>query len=90
MTTEKKVQPKFKFRAGGMSVSSWQNKGKKGDREFTFNTFSLQRSYKDKDGNWQNPSLSLRMNDLPKTILCLNKAFENALNSDVEEESEED
>ena len=40
-----------------------------------YRTVSLQRSYKDKNGVWQHAS-SLRVNDLPRASLVLQKAFE--------------
>ena len=36
---------------------------------------SLQRSYKDKDGDFQNAS-SFRANNIPKAVLALNKAYD--------------
>ena len=38
----------------------------------------LQRAYKDKDGNYQNTN-NYRMNDLPKAILALQKAYEHVV-----------
>ena len=90
MTEKPKVQPKFKYRAGSMSISIFENKGKTGDKDFTYNTFSLQRSYKDKEGKWENPSLSLRLNDLQKAILSLQKAYDYAVSSKEASEDSED
>lgn len=90
-TPEKaKASPIAKVRAGSMSVSVWNNTGKKGDQEFTFQTVSLQRSYKDAEGEWQNPSLSLRVTDLPKAILALQKAYETCVLSNQDEDVEAD
>ena len=40
-----------------------------------FRTVSLDRAYKDKNGGWKHAG-SLRLNDLPKAALVLNKAYE--------------
>lgn len=80
-----KKQPEDKYKAGGMSVSTWLNEAKKDNKTFTFKTLTLQRSYKDAKGDWQNPSLSLRITDVPKAILVLTEAYKDALlNANVE------
>ena len=74
MTDGKK--PEKRFDAGAVSASIWKNDttNKKGE-PVSFNTLNLQRRYQDKDGNWQNAN-SLRVNDIPKAVLVLNKAYE--------------
>ena len=72
-------QPETKFRAGAVTATVWKNEvtrqdGTKGE----FYTVSLERNYKDKDGNWKN-SGSMRVNDLPKATLVLQKAYEHVL-----------
>ncbi|MGM5480003.1 MAG: hypothetical protein ACQESC_00920 [Nanobdellota archaeon] len=71
-----KNSPEKKFRAGPVTATIWVNevKTKEGESR-SFRTISLERSYKDKEGNWNNTS-SLRVNDLPRATLVLNKAFE--------------
>ena len=68
--------PEKKFRAGAISATIWQNQGQnqQGDA-VEYRTISLDRVYKDKDGNWKNTN-SLRVNDLPKATLALQKAYE--------------
>lgn len=67
--------PEKKFSAGAISATVWKNNGtSKQGEPFEYRTISLQRSFK-KDGAWQNAN-SLRVNDLPKAALLLNKAFE--------------
>jgi hypothetical protein len=68
--------PEKKFRAGAVSATVWSNHGQnqKGE-ENTYNTISIERSYKDKNDKWQNTS-SLRVNDLPRASLLLSKAYE--------------
>lgn len=70
-------KPEVSFRAGGISASVWNNPGKsKTGEEVVFNTISLQRTYKDKAGEWKHTS-SMRINDLPKAALVLRKAYEH-------------
>ncbi len=67
--------PEKRFSAGAISATVWKNAGtSKQGEPFEYRTISLQRSFK-KDGAWQNAN-SLRLNDLPKAALLLNKAFE--------------
>ena len=68
--------PEKKFSTGAISATVWRNetKNQKGS-DIDFQTISLQRTYKDKTGAWKNTS-TLRVNDLPKAKLVLEKAYE--------------
>ncbi|PIN69748.1 hypothetical protein COY28_04775 [Candidatus Woesearchaeota archaeon CG_4_10_14_0_2_um_filter_57_5] len=58
-----------------MSASIWRNEAVRKDGEpVAYYSVSLQRRYKDKEGNWK--SGSLRTADLPKAMLVLQKAYE--------------
>ena len=58
------------------SATIWLNEGKDNSgKETKFKTVSFDRSYLDKEGNWQTTS-TLRISDIPKGILVLNKAYE--------------
>lgn len=71
-----KKLPEKKFRASAVSATIWANHGKDNEgKETIYKTVSFERSYVDKDGNWQTTN-SLRPSDLPKAILVLNKAYE--------------
>jgi hypothetical protein len=73
---EEKNQPETRFRAGAVSATVWLNQVKRQNGETgAYRTVSLDRRYKDKDGNWKS-SGSLRASDLPRAVLVLNKAFE--------------
>ncbi len=76
-TAEPKNQPEKKFRAGAVSATVWKNagKGSQSNEQFEYRSVSFERSYKDPQGNWKTTS-SLRMNDLPKALLVLEKAYE--------------
>lgn len=71
-----KRQPAKKFRAGAISATIWENRQQKDGSEFVVSSISLERSYTDKTGAWQTTN-SLRMSDLPKAALLLNKAYEH-------------
>lgn len=68
--------PVKSFRSGSIQVAIWENQttGSDGQQQ-TFKTVRFERRYKDKDGNWQSTS-NLRVNDLPKASLILQKAYE--------------
>ncbi len=70
-------QPEKKFSTGAISATVWKNNGnsKKNNESVEFKTVTLQRRYTDKDGKWQTSS-NLRINDLPKASLVLQKAYE--------------
>ena len=73
---EEKNPPEKKFTAGPISASVWLNKATRPNgEESVFKTVTLQRGYKDRNGNWQNTQ-TLRANDLPKAVLVLDKAYE--------------
>lgn len=86
---ETKKGPVKKFRAGAVSATVWSNPGKPFEgMEREYNTISLERCYKDKDGAWKTTS-SLRLNDLPKVAVVVNKAYEYlVLNKESTEEGE--
>ncbi len=70
-------QPEKKFSTGVISATVWKNNGtsKKTGESVEFRTVTLQRRYTDKEGNWQTSS-NLRISDLPKASLVLQKAYE--------------
>lgn len=75
-----KNTPKQSFKAGPIRATVWENSH---DGEIKFNTISLDRSYKDKAGNWQKTS-TLRLNDIPKAEIVLKKAYEYLVLSSTE------
>lgn len=72
---EAKNQPIKKFRAGALVATVWENAAERDGKEVTFNSVSFERRYKDKNDTWQS-SHSLRVNDLPRAALVLQKAYE--------------
>ncbi len=70
------VMPIKSFKSGAIQVSIWENESLGQDNiPKTFKTVSFDRRYKDKSGVWKSTN-SLRVNDLPRAVLILNKAYE--------------
>ena len=80
-----KQHPEKKFRAGGVTATIWLNHKKEDEgKQSTFRTISIERSYMDKDNNWQSTN-TLRVNDLPKANLVVQKAYEYILLKEEED-----
>lgn len=62
------------IRAGCVEVTVWEN----GKGEKVYKSVTLQKNYKDRDGNWQRTA-SLKANDIPKAIVALEKAYETII-----------
>lgn len=75
-------KPEKKFRAGAVTATVWKNTGKINGKETEYHTVSLERNYKDKDGNWQSTG-SMRVNDMPNAQLVLSKTYEYLQLKDV-------
>ena len=74
MANEKPVK---KIKVGAIDGAVWKNtipQGKDG-KEIVTHSFTLERRYKDSDGEWQGTK-SFRTNDIPKAVLALQKAYE--------------
>lgn len=68
--------PEKRFTTGVISATVWKNQGtNKEGKPTEYHTISIQRRYKDREGNWKSTN-SLRINDLPKASLVLDKAYE--------------
>ena len=78
-------KPLARFTAGAVSATVWSNQSQGKDGE-SYNTVSLQRRYRDREGNWKSAS-ALRVNDLPKAHLVLSKAYEFLVMQDADEET---
>ena len=85
--------PVAKFKAGQVSSAVWRNEIQVSGKTVTVLKATVQRRYKDKEGNWQS-SGSFSRNEIPLAIHCLQQAFEkiietqhedNANSSNVEE-----
>ena len=74
-TSSGKNIPEKKFSTGVVSATIWKNNGvSRSGQQTEFRTITLQRRY-NKEGEWKSTN-SLRINDLPKAYLVLQKAYE--------------
>lgn len=80
--------PEITFRHGACSASVWENNYRKGNQDYTVKNITFQRQYKDKDGKWQSTN-SLQVNDIPKAVLVLNKAYEFLTASSYQERQQD-
>ncbi|NJL44473.1 MAG: hypothetical protein HC945_04145 [Nitrosarchaeum sp.] len=81
---EKRNPPVKKFRAGALTATIWENTNTTSDgRTEGYRTVTFERSYKDKDNSWKTTN-TLRMNDLPRAALVLQKAYEYLALQDAE------
>ena len=71
------AKPEKVFKVGGCTASVFENENS-GPTGTTFRSVTLQRMYKDKDGNFQYTS-SFKLNDIPKAALALEKAYDYLL-----------
>lgn len=75
MVDKEKVvsKPSLKFVCGGVSASVWDNPGKDSNGDsFISRKVSLEKSYKDKDGNWCSTQ-SFDLSDIPKLKSVLDR-----------------
>ena len=70
--------PVAKFKAGQVSAALWENEIEVKGKTVTILKATVQRRYKDQDGNWQS-SGSFSRNEIPLAIHCLQKAFEKII-----------
>jgi hypothetical protein len=67
-------QPLKKYRAGSVSAAVWENEATVNGQKVTLRKATVERRYKDKDGNWQS-SGSFGRNEIPLAIYVLGKVF---------------
>ncbi len=80
------TKPETKFKAGGCSASVFVNQFETPTGLKTARNVVLERTYKDRDGNFQT-SKSLSMNDIPRAILVLQKAYDHIVSRGPEPSS---
>ena len=68
-------KPEITFKIGAVRASIFRNTAMRNGKEILFPKVLLEVRYKDKMGQWKGTN-SLSLNDLPKSILALQKAFE--------------
>ncbi len=84
--------PVAKIQAGQVSAALWENQVEIKGKTVTLLKTTIQRRYRDRDGNWQS-SNSFGRNEIPLAIYCLQKVFDKIIekqkegsNGDVAEE----
>jgi hypothetical protein len=68
-------KPETVFKVGAVRASIFRNTIEKNGQSISLPKIVIEVRYKDKAGRWQGTH-SLSLNDLPKTILALQKAYE--------------
>ena len=68
-------KPERVFQHGGVKAAIFVNEHEKDGESFTKKSISVQKIYRDKEGMFKTTT-SLYVNDLPKAILVLQKAFD--------------
>ena len=68
-------KPERVFQHGGVKAAIFVNEHEKAGESFTKKSISVQRVYRDKEGAFKTTN-NLYVNDLPKAILVLQKAFD--------------
>jgi hypothetical protein len=74
--------PVERFKHGSVEAAIFENEIKKDGKTFTIRKVVFQRNYLDKNDKWQSTS-SLDVNDVPKAMLVLSKAYEFMTRSDT-------
>lgn len=76
-STSKSQRPQWKLRLGVLSLACWNKRVEAGADNRDFLTFTIQRSFKAKQGDWKNTP-SLRQRDLLPMARLLERAFDKA------------
>ena len=79
-------KPEISFKCGSCDAAVFENEIAAGGKTIRIKKVSFQKRYKDSDGEWKNTN-SLDVNDIPKAILALTKAYEYIVLSDKSTES---
>ena len=78
------AQPEKRFKVGACTASVFVNEVAGRNGTGILKSVSLQRAYRDKEGNFQHTA-SFKANDIPKAILALSKAYEYLVMDDEAE-----
>jgi len=84
-------RPVAKFTAGQVSAAIWENEvtTKAGKKVTMLKKATVERRYKDRDGQWKSSS-SFARNEIPLAIYCLNRSFEHIIESQKDSDSVEE
>jgi hypothetical protein len=79
-------RPVAKYTAGQVSAAVWENEvTTKAGKKVTMLKATVERRYKDKDGQWKS-SNSFSRNEIPFVIYCLQKSLDHIIGSQQDEE----
>ena len=81
------VKPEIVFKVGAVRASVFRNTIEKNGQSIQLPKVTIEVRYKDKTGQW-NGTNSLSLNDLPKAIVALQKAFEYLMEHKQPEQAE--
>ena len=81
------VKPEIVFKVGAVRASVFRNIIEKNGETIPLPKVAIEVRYKDKTGQWKGTN-SLSLNDLPKAILALQKAFEYLMEHKEPQQSE--
>ena len=73
-------KPETVFKVGAVRASIFQNTITRDGKPISMPKVVLEVRYKDKTGQWQGTN-SLSLNEVPKAILALQKAFDHLMSS---------
>ncbi len=82
-------KPEITFKAGAVRASVFRNTVIKAGQSIPLPKVVIEVRYKDKTGQWQGTN-SMSVNDLPKAILALQKAFEYLMEHKADAPQSED
>ena len=75
------VKPEKSYRYDTINVAVFENEIVSDGKTMKLKKVSFQKRYKDSDGEWKNTN-NLDVNDIPKAILALSKAYESLVLSE--------
>ena len=78
-------KPETVFKIGAVRAAIFRNTIEKAGKSIQLPKVVIEVRYKDKDGKWQGTN-SLSINDLPKAILALEKAYEHLAGTAVKKD----
>ena len=68
-------RPEKSIKVGGVEAAIFENEIVKGGKKISIKKVSFQKRYKSAEGEWKSTG-SLDVNEIPKAILVLSKAYE--------------
>lgn len=79
MTDDSKKEknlPIYKVKVGQIDGCVFEHKEVKDGKDIVRHSIKVNKTYKDKDDNWQKTEF-LNINDVPSAIICLQKCYEH-------------